>query len=39
MPADIIAESISDEADYRAYIREITMEEGTLTSTAKDEKS
>ena len=37
--ADIIAESISDEADYRAYIREITMEEGTLTSTAKDEKA
>ena len=31
--ADIIAEGISDEADYRAYIREITMEEGTLTST------
>ena len=37
--ADIIAESISDEADYRAYIREITMQEGTLTSTAKDEKA
>ena len=37
--ADIIAEGISDEADYRAYIREITMEEGTLTSTAKDEKA
>ena len=37
--ADIIAEGISDEADYRAYIREITMEEGTLISTAKDEKA
>ncbi len=37
--ADIIAEGISDEADYRAYIRDITMEEGTLTSTAKDEKA
>ncbi len=36
---DIIAESISDEADYRMYIREITMEEGRLTSTAKDEKT
>ncbi|NBI92395.1 RNA-binding transcriptional accessory protein [Lachnospiraceae bacterium] len=36
---DIIAESISDEADYRIYIRNITMEEGTITSTAKDEKA
>ncbi len=36
---DIIAESISDEADYRMYIREITMEEGKITSTAKDEKA
>ncbi|NLL80076.1 MAG: RNA-binding transcriptional accessory protein [Clostridiales bacterium] len=36
---DIIAEQISDEADYRIYIRNITMEEGTLTSTAKDEKA
>lgn len=35
---DIIAESISDEADYRMYIREITMEEGKLVSVAKDEK-
>lgn len=36
---DIIAETISDEADYRIYIRNITMEEGVLTSTAKDEKA
>lgn len=36
---DIIAENISDEADYRIYIRSITMEEGTITSTAKDEKA
>ena len=36
---DIIAEMISDEADYRMYIRNITMEEGTLTSAAKDEKA
>ncbi len=36
---DIIAESISDEADYRIYIRNITMEEGSVTSTAKDEKA
>ena len=36
---DIIAESISDEADYRTYIREITIQEGKITSTAKDEKA
>lgn len=36
---DIIAESISDEADYRTYIREITIQEGKLISTAKDEKA
>ncbi|MBR4981717.1 MAG: RNA-binding transcriptional accessory protein [Lachnospiraceae bacterium] len=36
---DIIAESISDEADYRTYIREITIQEGKVISTAKDEKA
>ena len=36
---DIIAETISDEADYRMYIRSATMEEGKLTSVAKDEKA
>ncbi len=36
---DIIAEMVSDEADYRIYIRGITVEEGRLTSTAKDEKA
>ncbi|MDE6740270.1 MAG: RNA-binding transcriptional accessory protein, partial [Lachnospiraceae bacterium] len=36
---DIIAETISDEADYRIYIRNITTEEGKLISTAKDEKA
>ena len=36
---DIIAERISDEADYRIYIRDITMKEGKLVSTAKDEKA
>ena len=36
---DIIAESISDEADYRTYIREITIQEGKLVSSAKDEKA
>lgn len=35
---DIIAESISDEADYRTYIRKLTMDEGVLISEAKDEK-
>ena len=36
---DIIAERISDEADYRIYIRDITMKEGKLVSAAKDEKA
>ena len=36
---DIIAESISDEADYRIRIREMTVKEGMITSTAKDEKA
>ena len=36
---DIIAEQISDNADYRKYIRDITREEGILISTAKDEKA
>ncbi len=35
---DIIAEDISDQAEHRSYIREITAKEGKLTSTAKDEK-
>ena len=35
---DIIAENISDEADYRTYIRNTTLKEGTITSEAKDEK-
>ena len=36
---DILAERISDEAKYRTYIRNITMEEGTIQSAAKDEKA
>lgn len=36
---DIIAEQISDVADYRTYIRDITFKEGKLISTAKDEKT
>ena len=36
---DIIAERISDEADYRIYIRDVTMKEGKLVTAAKDEKA
>ncbi len=36
---DIIAEEISDNADYRAYIRKATFDEGIITSKAKDEKA
>ena len=36
---DIIAEMISDDADYRTYIRDITREEGLIISSAKDEKA
>src|SRR5699024_10856303 len=34
--ADIIAESISDNADYRAWIRNATAKKGKVISTAKD---
>lgn len=36
---DIIAERISDEADYRIYIRDVTMQEGKLVTAARDEKA
>lgn len=36
---DIIAEMVSDDADHRLYIRNITVEEGIVTGTAKDEKA
>ncbi len=36
---DIIAESISDDAQYRAYIRKVTFDEGKLISSARDEKA
>lgn len=35
---DILAESISDEADYRTWIRKYTMKHGRLVSAAKDDK-
>ena len=34
--SDILAERISDEADYRTRIRELTVKEGMLTSAAKN---
>lgn len=36
---DILAERISDEADYRIYIRKLTGDEGLISSEAKDEKA
>ena len=33
---DILAEFISDNADYRKHIRELTMKKGSLVSAAKD---
>jgi len=34
---DILAESVSDEADYRTAVRKMTMEEGLMCSEAKDD--
>ena len=36
---DIIAENISDNADYRTYIRDITMKQGSVVSEAKNDKA
>ena len=36
---DIIAEQISDVADYRTYIRDITFKEGSIVSAAKDKEA
>jgi uncharacterized protein len=35
---DILAEAVSDEADYRSYIRKATFDEGRIISSARDEK-
>lgn len=35
---DILAERISDQAEYRTYIRNATMNQGSLLSSAKDEE-
>ena len=34
---DILAERISDQAEFRTYIRNVTMSQGTVQSSAKDE--
>jgi len=36
---DILAETISDEADYRSYIRKITYDMGKISTVAKDEEA
>ena len=36
---DIIAEMVSDDADYRTKIRDLTMKKGRLLSTAKDKEA
>lgn len=36
---DILAETVSDNAEFRTYIRKATMDQGMLSSTAKDEKT
>ena len=37
--SDIIAEAISDEADYRMHIRELTKKKGHIVSAAKDKEA
>ena len=36
---DIIAEYISDEANYRIYIRDLTVKKGKIVSSAKDKET
>ena len=36
---DIIAENISDDAQYRTYIRKLSMKEGLISSQAKDKSA
>ena len=36
---DIIAENISDDADYRSYIRKLTRQKGRMVSRAKNEEA
>ncbi|HCA20805.1 MAG TPA: RNA-binding transcriptional accessory protein [Lachnospiraceae bacterium] len=37
--SDIIAEDVSDTAEYRTYIRKLTFDKGVLTSAAKDKEA
>lgn len=37
--SDIIAEQISDEADYRIYLRDLTKKKGHISSSAKDKEA
>ena len=37
--SDIIAEDISDTAEYRSYIRNLTFDKGSLISNAKDKEA
>ena len=37
--SDILVERISDNAEYRTYIRNATMSQGSIQSAAKDEKA
>ena len=36
---DILAEEISDDADFRGYIRKLTYQKGLIVTKAKDEKA
>jgi len=36
---DILAEAVSDNADFRTYIRGLTLREGVISSELKDEKA
>lgn len=38
MAMDILAEEISEEADYRTYIRELTFKKGSIVTSVKDKE-
>lgn len=38
MAMDILAEEISEEADYRTYIRELTFKKGSIATSVKDKE-
>lgn len=39
MAMDILAEEISEEAEYRTYIRNLTFKEGKITTTVKEKEN